>query len=157
MARLLLRGREQTYLQAFLPSPSPTLGRALPDTPPFTDAPVKAGYDASSGVAPLSPDGRLVAIASKDAVEIYSVGDGASPPALQCTVAQPGVVCASFSPLGDLLLTWHRKKDDKEGGLAGVPPPPPPPPSTHHKLRPAHPHCTPPPHPPHTHAPIPLT
>ena len=118
--RLLLRGRERTYVQPFKPSPAPTLGRALPDTPATEDAEVRAGYDASSGVSPISADGRFVAVTLKERVEIYALGDGAAAPALQSRVEQPGVVCAHFSPLGTLLLTWHRKREDKEGALGGA-------------------------------------
>jgi hypothetical protein len=56
-------------------------------------------------------------VTSKENVEIYDVADAASAPVLKCTVAQEGVVCASFSPLGDFLLTWHRKKAE-EGAFA---------------------------------------
>jgi hypothetical protein len=87
--------------------------RAVPSAPAPRDVAVKGGFDASSGICPLSPDGRLVAVTSKDCVEVFDVSDPAAAPSLRATIAQAGVVCASFSPLGNLLLTWHRKKAEE--------------------------------------------
>ena len=116
--QLLLRTKDQVHTQ-FFAAGAPVAGggaRALPATPPPSDVPVKTGFDASSGICPLSSDGRLVAVTSKDSVEVFDVSDPAAAPSLRATIAQAGVVCASFSPLGDMLLTWHRKKAE-EGAL----------------------------------------
>jgi hypothetical protein len=114
--QLVLRTKESVFSQVVVAG-APVCGRALPTTPAPVDVTLKRDFDASSGLCATSPDGRLVAVTSKENVEIYDVADAASAPVLKCTVAQEGVVCASFSPLGDFLLTWHRKKAE-EGAFA---------------------------------------
>ncbi len=109
---LVLRGREALYSQLFVAG-EPVVGpKSRPETGAPKDFPVKGGYDASSGISPMSQDGTLVAATLKECVEVYDISS-CSTPRLKCTVAQGGVVCCSFSPLGDLLLTWHRKKGEE--------------------------------------------
>lgn len=109
---LVLRGRETLYSQLFIAG-EPVVGpKSRPENGTPTDFPVKAGYDASSGISPMSQDGTLIAVTLKESVEVYDISS-CSAPRLKSTVPQGGVVCCSFSPLGDLLLTWHRKKGDE--------------------------------------------
>ena len=117
LMHLIMRSKTEVYTQIFC-SGTPVVGsRARPETPTPVDRIVKGGYDASSGICPISQDGKLIAVTSKDIVEIYDISSRGAP-VLRCTVAQGGVVCCSFSPLGDLFLTWHRKKGEE--GLWGV-------------------------------------
>ena len=109
---LILRNKTEVITQLFSAG-APVVGaKSRPETPSPVDTVVKGGYDASSGISPISVDGRLLAAVCKENVEIYDISD-CSAPSLRCTVAQGGVVCCSFSPLGDLLLTWHRKKGEE--------------------------------------------
>ena len=108
----MLRVRDSILLQQF-DAGAPVSGpRAVPVTAPPVDTVVKSGFDASSAVSPLSADGTLLAVTDKDGVDIFDVSAPGSPK-LRSRVEQAGVVCAAFSPLGSMLLTWHRKKAEE--------------------------------------------
>ena len=115
--RLVLRGKDAVFVQRF-EAGAPVAFPGAPVTPAPRDVPVKVAYDASSGVSPISLDGQLIAATDKDGVDIVDVS-APDAPRLRCRVAQAGIVCASFSPLSTLLLTWHRKRVDERawGGV----------------------------------------
>ncbi len=112
---LMLRMRESVVLQRFEAANAPVTGpRAVALIPPPTDAIAKLNFDASSAVSPLSLDGTQLAVTDKEGIDIFDVTVPGKP-SLRARIIQPGVVCASFSPLGSMVLTWHRKKVEGEG------------------------------------------
>jgi translation initiation factor 2A len=108
---LVLRTKEAVLFRPYsITSPSPA-------SPP--DAPFKGGegFDGSSApsASTRGQDGvtpPLLAVADKEGVDVYDAGV-AGVPVLLCRLPQPGVATLHFSPLGGLLVTWHRKKADE--------------------------------------------
>lgn len=111
---LMLRMRESVVLHRFEAGAPVSGPRAVSVTPAPVDTVAKMGFDASSSVSPLSLDGALMAVTDKEGIDIFDVSMPGKP-TLRARVIQPGVVCAAFSPLGSMLLTWHRKKVEGEG------------------------------------------
>ena len=104
------------YIQAFTAA-APVSARETPATPAPSDTLVKSGFDGSSGVSYLSPDGLLLAVTDKDGIDIFDVSTPGAP-AARSRVALAGVVNVAFSPLGNLLVSWHRKRADERACTA---------------------------------------
>jgi uncharacterized protein with WD repeat len=109
---LILRSKEAVLLQRFQAAKEPVGHRAVPATPPTVEVCVKSGFDASSAVSPVSADGTLLAVTDREGVDIFDVSNPEAP-VLRSRVAQAAIGYAVFSPLADMLLTWHRKQAEE--------------------------------------------
>lgn len=101
--QLALRTKEVETLRTFAAGVTP-------------DSVLKSAFDGSSSYNAFSKDGNLLAVTDREGLDMYDLT--VSPPKLQCRITQPSISALTFSPLGSLLLTWHRRKpEDLEPNL----------------------------------------